>query len=200
MPRSSSRKQQIMDTALSCFTHAGYYRTSLDEIAATVGVTKAGIYYHFKSKKELFIALFNDRANAFFDQLLARIQQQPETVTRIQHLFGPSNELMPADISIMQFCMEFMTVSTRDPEIRREVSVFYRDKVDRLVAIIRDGIAHGIFRGLDPESVARNLYFQSWGYFLINFTINDDFDPELQHRTNLQIFLHGLLQPDCEEG
>ena len=193
MPRSSSRKQQIMETALACFTRAGYYRTSLDEIAATAGVTKAGIYYHFKSKKELFIALFNDQANAFFDQLLSRIQQQPETVTRINHLFGPSSDLVPANTAIMQFCMEFMTVSARDAEIRREVTAFYRDKIDRLVTIIRDGIAEGTFRPLDPESVARNLYFQSWGYLLINFTIDDDFDPAQQHQTNLQVFLHGLL-------
>ena len=183
-----------MDTALTCFTRAGYYRTSLDEIAATAGVTKAGIYYHFKSKKELFIALFNDRANAFFSQLLARIQEHPESVARISHLFGPTADLVPADNAIMQFCMEFMMISARDKEIKQVVTAFYRDKIDRMVAIIDAGCKSGSFRNLDAESVARNLYFQSWGYFLINFTIDDDFEPAQQHQTNLEIFMHGLMQ------
>jgi AcrR family transcriptional regulator len=50
-------RQEILDTALELFADQGYDKTSLREIAERVGVTKAALYYHFRSKEDILVAL-----------------------------------------------------------------------------------------------------------------------------------------------
>jgi AcrR family transcriptional regulator len=55
-PRGEMR-EQILDVALELFSEQGYDNTSLREIAERLGVTKAALYYHFKSKGDILMAL-----------------------------------------------------------------------------------------------------------------------------------------------
>ena len=56
----SQSKQRIMDVAFEHFVLNGYEGASLSAIAETVGIRKASIYTHFKSKDELFLELLQD--------------------------------------------------------------------------------------------------------------------------------------------
>lgn len=51
-PRSDTRAR-IIDVALELFAEHGYEKTSLREIADRLGVTKAALYYHFKTKDDI---------------------------------------------------------------------------------------------------------------------------------------------------
>src|ERR1039457_770640 len=51
-PRGDTR-QRIQAVALELFAEQGYEKTSLREIAERLGVTKAALYYHFKSKEAI---------------------------------------------------------------------------------------------------------------------------------------------------
>lgn len=54
---SPTTRQRILDVAVDRFTEAGYEATSLREIAEDLGITKAALYYHFKSKDDIARAL-----------------------------------------------------------------------------------------------------------------------------------------------
>ncbi|GAA0744445.1 TetR/AcrR family transcriptional regulator [Ideonella azotifigens] len=51
------RVQQILDAALLAFAERGFAATRMDDIAALCGLSKGGLYGHFKGKDELFEAL-----------------------------------------------------------------------------------------------------------------------------------------------
>jgi len=51
-------KREILKEALKLFAKKGYARTSLEEIANNVGITKPAIYYHFKNKQHLYNEIF----------------------------------------------------------------------------------------------------------------------------------------------
>jgi AcrR family transcriptional regulator len=55
--RGEETRERILDVALELFNEQGYEGTSLREIAERLGVTKAALYYHFKSKEEILLAL-----------------------------------------------------------------------------------------------------------------------------------------------
>ena len=63
-PRSLKEKQRqerealILQTAEEVLMEKGYYETSIDEIAARVGIAKGTVYLHFPSKEDLVIAIF----------------------------------------------------------------------------------------------------------------------------------------------
>lgn len=58
--RRTDTRDRIRAVALELFTTRGYERTSLREIAEHLGVTKAAVYYHFKSKEDIVGALVGD--------------------------------------------------------------------------------------------------------------------------------------------
>ncbi len=53
----ASTRERILDIALDLFTEKGYDKTSLREIAAELGFSKAAVYYHFASKDDILLAL-----------------------------------------------------------------------------------------------------------------------------------------------
>src|SRR6266480_3236421 len=74
--RHADTRSRIQEIALELFTEHGYEATSLREIAERLGVTKAALYYHFKSKDEIVASFMEDRAAAL-EQLVEWGQTQP---------------------------------------------------------------------------------------------------------------------------
>jgi AcrR family transcriptional regulator len=65
-------RKRILDVALELFNEQGYDATSLREIAERLGVTKAALYYHFKSKADILLELhlrLHDLGGDLLDEL-----------------------------------------------------------------------------------------------------------------------------------
>ncbi|MGH3095702.1 MAG: TetR/AcrR family transcriptional regulator [Streptosporangiales bacterium] len=60
MSESASTRQRIQQVALDLFGEQGYDKTSLREIAERLDVTKAALYYHFKSKEDILQSVLED--------------------------------------------------------------------------------------------------------------------------------------------
>lgn len=73
-PGTRSRIQQV---ALDMFTSRGFDATSLREIAEELGVTKAALYYHFKTKDEILESIVSDRS-AEIGKLIDWAEAQPQ--------------------------------------------------------------------------------------------------------------------------
>lgn len=72
-------RTRIQEVALELFTEQGYEKTALREIAERLGVTKAALYYHFKSKEEIVQSFVDDRIR-LMDTLIEWAESQPATV------------------------------------------------------------------------------------------------------------------------
>jgi AcrR family transcriptional regulator len=57
-PRSDSRLQGLLDVAASLFAQRGYAATSMRDIALGVKMLPGSLYYHFASKEELLVAVY----------------------------------------------------------------------------------------------------------------------------------------------
>ena len=71
-------RQRIQSVALELFAEQGYDKTSLREIAERLGVTKAALYYHFKSKEDIVASLVEDYFGQI-DDLVAWGKTLPRT-------------------------------------------------------------------------------------------------------------------------
>ena len=52
-------KEAIYNASIDIFSRCGYTGASMDDIAVSAGVAKGTLYYHFKSKEELFLSLIH---------------------------------------------------------------------------------------------------------------------------------------------
>ena len=63
------RRAAILDAALEVFSRRGYNGASIDEIAQAAGISKALIYEHFPSKKDLHVSLLETHTQQIFIRL-----------------------------------------------------------------------------------------------------------------------------------
>src|SRR5215208_4203054 len=63
------RRAAILDAALEVFSKRGYNGASIDEIAQAAGISKALIYEHFPSKKDLHVSLLERHVQDIFTRL-----------------------------------------------------------------------------------------------------------------------------------
>jgi len=61
MPRTSDKRERLVDAAVDLFHHRGYGQTSLSDIAEQSGVPLGNVYYYFKTKDDLANAVIEER-------------------------------------------------------------------------------------------------------------------------------------------
>jgi AcrR family transcriptional regulator len=66
---ATDRRAAILDSALQVFSSRGYHAASIDEIAQEAGISKALIYEHFPSKKDLHASLLERHVQQIFEAL-----------------------------------------------------------------------------------------------------------------------------------
>src|SRR5437588_11982977 len=85
--RGSETRARIQSVAVELFTEQGYDKTALREIAERLDVTKAALYYHFKSKEDIVRSLVEDYIGQI-DALIAWAGTQPRTAETRQEIIS----------------------------------------------------------------------------------------------------------------
>ncbi|MGY1500023.1 TetR/AcrR family transcriptional regulator [Streptomyces sp. QTS52] len=103
--RRGDTRQRIQDVALELFAEQGYEKTSLREIAEHLDVTKAALYYHFKTKEEIVVSLFEDLTKPIED-LIEWGRQQPHTLAMKQEIVRRYSEALTEAAPLFRFMQE----------------------------------------------------------------------------------------------
>ena len=88
---SSSRRDQLVDTATRLFSRHGFRSTGIDAVLAESGVAKKTLYNHFRSKDELIIATLQKRDEEFMKFArdgIARLAAQQDGDPRMRRLLA----------------------------------------------------------------------------------------------------------------
>jgi len=115
MPRKpSTTRTDILDTAMTMFIERGYDKTSLREIADSVGVTKAALYYYFRTKDEIVRATLDEYATAI-GALLDWLHETPPSAGRNEQLVDRVLDVFDGGGSLaLQFIQANPTVIARE--------------------------------------------------------------------------------------
>ena len=68
------RKAQILEAALKTISASGYANVTMDDLCRAAGLSKGGLAHYYRSKNELFIAVFKE----FFERIFQRSKQTME--------------------------------------------------------------------------------------------------------------------------
>lgn len=123
--RFMSTKEKIKQVALSLFAQRGFDGTSMSDLAAGVGITKASLYAHYAGKEELFLAVFEDVAR--------------DAETLMNRLFEESKEMNAHD-KLRHHFVEFI----RHYYMNKERRVFW----SQLLLLAQPELREKIFRSI----------------------------------------------------
>ncbi|MER6120581.1 TetR/AcrR family transcriptional regulator [Streptomyces sp. NPDC001743] len=131
-PRRGNTRQRIQDVALELFAEQGYEKTSLREIAEQLDVTKAALYYHFKTKEDILVGIFED-LNRPIQELIVWGETQPRTLETKKEILSRYSEALSGSEPLFRFMQENQA-AVRDLSI----GVTIKERVLALVDLIKD--------------------------------------------------------------
>lgn len=155
---SAETREQILTAARDLFADRGFEQTSLREIAAEVGITKAALYYHFPSKADILEALVApafagirdvldewERAAGDLGQLQPALERLIDWMLEQQQLFVLIDRNIEAIDALSQQSEHFDAHRDFHARVERLVGDTSRPLVDRLRVVAAIGAAAAMF-------------------------------------------------------
>lgn len=153
--RPGHSRESLLAGAVAVFEERGFEATSMDDVAARLGVTKSALYHHVRGKNEL-LRLALDRA---LDGLFAVTGEpgvrQGRAIDRLEHLVRGSVRVLAAELPFVTLLLRLRgnsDVERAALQRRREFDRFTGD-------LVRAAVAEGDVRAdVDPALLGRLLF------------------------------------------
>ena len=155
LSKSERRYQEILQRATECFDRKGYANTTLDDIAAAVGVSREALYYYFQNRAQILLAIIEPQSVGLIEGIKV-IVENSSLKPREKFRAAIENHLARFD----RYCLE-MTVSMRnssieyEPEVREVMVRVWSDYEAMWTKLITEGQENDDFRKIgDPKMLA----------------------------------------------
>lgn len=84
--RADRQRVRVLATAADIFSRRGFRATSMNEIAASVGLSKPTLYHYFRSKEELLVRLYTDVLDESLAMALEVVDSEPTPLEAVREL------------------------------------------------------------------------------------------------------------------
>ena len=188
-----SRRRQIIEAAINCFSHEGFHRATMQDIIREAGLSSGAIYRYFSSKEEIIEAIADER-HARERALIAAARDEADIEQGLHALaktfFG---SLADADErSRRRLGIQIWAEALRNPRMLRIVRRGVDEPRVMFAGLVREAQERGEFpSGLDPDAVARLVLSLFFG-----FVLQQAWDPEAELDPYVDVIeagLNGLL-------
>jgi AcrR family transcriptional regulator len=132
----SDTRARIQQVALELFAEQGYDKTSLREIAERLDVTKAALYYHFKSKEDIVRSLVEDYFGQL-DDLIAWAKTQPRTPETRREILGRYVQIV-ADGSAVFRMLHHNQAAVKGLAAAKERGDLFRERMTGLIEVLTE--------------------------------------------------------------
>jgi len=187
-------REQILVAAKRLFIEQGYHGLAMRQISEAVGVSKAALYYHFKDKEELFLAILSSNLDEI-EQAIDLIQTKQISYKEEIILFVKYVLEQPAEHrAIIRLASQEM--SQLSAASRKKFDKTYHEQfTGKLQAIFQAGVESGEFRPLDPAIATWALLGMMYPYFYPAHTGPTPVRPETI-RQIISIYMNGVIKSD----
>jgi len=176
--QSQESRDDILKAATQLFAGRGFHETSMAEVAREAKVSKALIFWHFKTKEELFVAVLNRLLEPYYIDFAEEARELDEQA-QLQRLIESYLLFVRDNASSVRF---FLTRILHDDEVpdavTGQIRRLYEGYKSLLVDLLRRAQAQGVCApALNPERAVSLLMSALNGFLLeLLFMRSPDFD------------------------
>lgn len=183
----AERREQILAAALRCFAGHGYHTATMDHLAREAGLSKGSLYWHFSSKEEVFLALFDAFSAELFSAWEETAQHPGSALELLRRQGEIAIEYMTSQLALLDAWVEFLAHRAA----RERMADAYRTSRALLGDWIRRGIEAGEVRPLGVESTAALATAVVEG-LMLQAVVDPDFDPRAHWSEAFETIRRGL--------
>ena len=196
-PRKEKKRRQIVRAAAEAFAENGFNRTVMADIAVIAGVGKGTLYEYFRSKDELFLAVFDWYGEKIATAARVEIQAlSGSAAARIRAYFHATASALAEIREFFSLFMEFWAAASTaasGPALTEAFRGAYAEHRLLLGSLLRDGMESGELRSdLDVEAIAAVLVGALDG-LLLQAWLDPSVDPVRWSGSFLDALVPGLL-------
>jgi AcrR family transcriptional regulator len=155
--KNAATSAALLRAAAATFPERGFERATMDEIAQRVGLSKGALYYRYKSKEDLFIALLDERCRSY-------IRQLDEAFSGGSSPGGGWATMAQRFLAVVQdeqwprLFFEFISYASRSPGAKRELAKRTRGLRAALASVVeRQAREAGVDLRISPHAVALGI-------------------------------------------
>ena len=137
MPVSVSLKEKIVYESMKLFSLKGFLNTSIQDIMKNAGTSKGGLYNHFKSKDDLFLAVLSEARKIWRRETLAGLDQIKNPLAKVKKLLENYRDRYLKDRETFPGGCVFVTLSVELDDQRSFFSKELNEGFARLKAMIK---------------------------------------------------------------
>ena len=184
-------KNKILFKSRELFQRFGYQKTTLTDIAKSVGKVKTAIYYYFSGKEEIFAQLVYVEAEEFLEKLILEVKKQPSAEGQLRSYVETRVELMEEISQRYSFLKkEFFELLPIVEENRADAD---KKEISFLTEILLSNEIQSNYTIENPEFTA-TLLMQSIKGLEIQMYVTNKVAAHLENRAAFVDFiLHGIL-------
>lgn len=146
-------REKILTVAARMFGKYGFQKTTVDEIARTAHKAKGSVYYYYKSKEELFLAVVSQEINVLKTGLTRIIVDSQDATGMIRNYLISRMILMKDAVNYHESLKaDFVDDFSFLNETRQE---FTRFEIELMKAILDRGVRENKFRIKDTHATAQ---------------------------------------------
>jgi AcrR family transcriptional regulator len=154
---SAVRKNQILDAAMLVFARSGFHEARMDDIVQESGLSKGTLYWYFKSKEEIIIAISQRLFATDIESVEGLLKAEGTVSERLQQLIRERVQGLQEMSDVVAILVEFYAVALHQDGVRQLIRTYFQSFHDLLVALIQQGIERGEFRPVDALAAATAL-------------------------------------------
>lgn len=182
-------QEKIIEQIEDKLFNEGFYKTTMDDVALELGMSKKTIYKFFPSKDDLVMAITKHFMNKMKSKILPALNSDKNAIEKLEDLI---NILAKGSEKISQRRMEEM--KKHFPEIWREIDKFRTQMMfGNITRVIDQGKNEGLFIDY-PTNIIMNILVVSVRTIVTpDFILNNNFSIVEAARFAFKIIIGGLV-------
>lgn len=189
---SEERRSQIVQSAMQVFARMGFAKTRMADVAAESGLSKGLLYWYFKSKEEIIIAIADLLFSGEFSKMQGLSIENQTARACLDDFLEIFLEDMNSIRKVAPVIYEFYALAFRNAAIRKVMQEYLRRFMVFLEPIVQYGMDHGEFIPGDARQVTIAIGAVLEGTMLLWAYAPDIIQPEEQLRADMDLLLKGL--------